>query len=82
MKGIRFNETLLPDGSSKEIDAGFVTVEAGVQWGESYKFADSMDRILIGGVRHLWEQLAASLLVEATLFFLLHLDSVSITLLR
>ncbi|EUC63952.1 FAD-binding domain protein [Rhizoctonia solani AG-3 Rhs1AP] len=49
MKGIQFNETFIPDGSPKEIDGGFVTVEAGVQWGEAYKFADSMGRILVGG---------------------------------
>ncbi|EUC56555.1 FAD-binding domain protein, partial [Rhizoctonia solani AG-3 Rhs1AP] len=49
MKGMQFNEIFLPDGCSKEIDGGFVTLEAGVQWGEAYKFADSMGRVLAGG---------------------------------
>ncbi|CAE6524284.1 unnamed protein product [Rhizoctonia solani] len=49
MKGMQFNRTFVPDGCSKEVKEGVVTLEAGVQWGEAYNFADSMDRIVAGG---------------------------------
>ncbi|CUA77016.1 hypothetical protein RSOLAG22IIIB_12495 [Rhizoctonia solani] len=49
MKGMQFNQRFVPEGCSGEIDGGFVTLDAGVQWGEAYKFADSKDRTIVGG---------------------------------
>ncbi|KAJ1301730.1 hypothetical protein OPQ81_008963 [Rhizoctonia solani] len=49
MKGMQYNHTFVPEGCTKEINAGVVTFEAGVQWGEAYKFADSVERIIVGG---------------------------------
>ncbi|CEL56997.1 6-hydroxy-D-nicotine oxidase OS=Arthrobacter oxidans PE=1 SV=2 [Rhizoctonia solani AG-1 IB] len=49
MNGIQFNQTFLPEGCSKEIDGGLMTLDAGVQWGEAYKFADSVNRTIVGG---------------------------------
>ncbi|CAE6501505.1 unnamed protein product [Rhizoctonia solani] len=49
MKDMRFNHTFVPEGCSEEIQGGVMTLDAGVQWGEAYKFADSMDRTVVGG---------------------------------
>ncbi|CAE7193955.1 unnamed protein product [Rhizoctonia solani] len=49
MKDIQFNQTFVPYGCSKEFDGGFLTLDAGVQWGEAYKYADSVDRLIVGG---------------------------------
>ncbi|KAG8709850.1 hypothetical protein FRC11_005151 [Ceratobasidium sp. 423] len=49
MKDMQFNHTFVPEGCSEGIQEGVVTLGAGVQWGEAYKFADSMDRNVVGG---------------------------------
>ncbi|CAE6387203.1 unnamed protein product, partial [Rhizoctonia solani] len=49
LKGMQFNQTFVPEGCSKEIDGGLMTLDAGVQWGEAYKFADSVNRTIAGG---------------------------------
>ncbi|GAB1524539.1 hypothetical protein RhiTH_007693 [Rhizoctonia solani] len=49
LNGIQFNHTFTPEGCSANVDGGVITVGAGVQWGEAYKFANSVNRTIVGG---------------------------------